>query len=959
MQYLDELLRREGLCEALSNSNCVNCNAEEARFRCLDCICARLQCETCMLSRHSMLPLHRIQVYNEHYFERISLTDMGLVVQLGHGGDMCANPIAGPKDFLVCDITGMHSVCIQYCHCYREAENGVLPRWVQLMRAGWLPATSQYPRTAFTFHVLDTFENLTLQGKTNQYDFYKALERITDSTGLVDEHGRYHQFTEVVRIWEHLQLLKRNARAHIPNGISTITEGSLAMDCAACPQPEKNLPEDWTNAPADRMWLYVLFLMLDANFRMRCKDRGLEDQSLSPGWAYVVENNKYIAHMEKFATEDEVNTCSAEHNAIVKANMRKQGYVASGVGAVLCGRHGLARKNGVGDLQKGEKFCNMDYLLLSTLMGIYILYLLISYDIACQYRKKFKQRMLHYPSSLHLNMDQVKIRWAVPKNHIGVHGPNHAHLSFNFIPKVGRTYGEGIESAWAHMNPVSGSTSEMGSARRHEVIDNHWHAWNWQKTIGFRTHFAKALQIAYQQFDKQKIVYQELSATFPEATIQSWSDHINRWFDNPNLKPNPFEETLSNVTLSEVKLQLAKEEISQSTRGVMPIQNMTQATFIQVGLELEDEQSSLIVKCGTNKSSSLDEQTHIQQKRNTLYHRIQTWRNTQNIYMSFVPILRSETEPSAEDALEIVPAEELRLYLPSSFQIYSNSTSGSPSLAYLELPYFKSLMEIERRLRIAQLNDTLDEIRRYRRLLTRVTQFKTMNVSGTGNKPNTRIRTLYGKYQGRINLAAKRYHMAYAAMQNLDPQGEWSKQFQYLHDKDISGPGRDNDSDPSEGRYVLSWIWRTATTQARSTSAEAQASQAEYDESMRVDWAKAKARMERWEEEIELLHEEMRRVVAYFQWKANWWDQQKSLRLGDGTPELQAGLNAYALRQADMFSLLAERMVSTWYHLVTRDELKTKWKEDYPDIAVPDMMHESDEEEGTMAQAEEMEAEVD
>lgn len=49
------------------------------------------------------------------------------------------------------------------------------------------------------------------------------------------------------------------------------------------------------------------------------------------------------------------NTCSAEHSAIAKAGIRKEGYIASGVGAVLCARHALVRPNGTGDLQLGER----------------------------------------------------------------------------------------------------------------------------------------------------------------------------------------------------------------------------------------------------------------------------------------------------------------------------------------------------------------------------------------------------------------------------------------------------------------------------------------------------------------------------------------------------------------------------------------------------------------------------
>jgi hypothetical protein len=40
---------------------------------------------------------------------------------------------------------------------------------------------------------------------------------------------------------------------------------------------------------------------------------------------------------------------------------------------------------------------------------------------------------------------------------------------------------------------------------------------------------------------------------------------------------------------------------------------------------------------------------------------------------------------------------------------------------------------------------------------------------------------------------------------------------------------------------------------------------------MRVEWAKTHARANRQKEEVLLLTEEMRHVVAYLDWKASWW----------------------------------------------------------------------------------------
>ena len=58
-----------------------------------------------------------------------------------------------------------------------------------------------------------------------------------------------------------------------------------------------------------------------------------------------------------------MNTCGSHLKAVDHANSRySDGYCATGVGAVICARHGLLRKNGVCDLQRGERFVNMEKL---------------------------------------------------------------------------------------------------------------------------------------------------------------------------------------------------------------------------------------------------------------------------------------------------------------------------------------------------------------------------------------------------------------------------------------------------------------------------------------------------------------------------------------------------------------------------------------------------------------------
>lgn len=70
---------------------------------------------------------------------------------------------------------------------------------------------------------------------------------------------------------------------------------------------------------------------------------------------------------------------------------------------------------------------------------------------------------------------------------------------------------------------------------------------------------------------------------------------------------------------------------------------------------------------------------------------------------------------------------------------------------------------------------------------------------------------------------------------------------------------------------------------------------------LKIEWCKALARATRWEEEIRLLIEEMRRILAYAFWQIGWWKRKAALDREDArfdiAAELREGLNAYASAQ--------------------------------------------------------------
>lgn len=63
--YLDELLRGEGMGDADKTLSCKACatgHDRPAKYRCQDCFSNELLCQQCVVDRHEFLPLHRLLV---------------------------------------------------------------------------------------------------------------------------------------------------------------------------------------------------------------------------------------------------------------------------------------------------------------------------------------------------------------------------------------------------------------------------------------------------------------------------------------------------------------------------------------------------------------------------------------------------------------------------------------------------------------------------------------------------------------------------------------------------------------------------------------------------------------------------------------------------------------------------------------------------------------------------------
>ncbi|KAF8210728.1 hypothetical protein K438DRAFT_1535800, partial [Mycena galopus ATCC 62051] len=152
-----------------------------------------------------------------------------------------------------------------------------------------------------------------------------------------------------------------------------------------------------------------------------------------------------------------MSTCSGLA-ALDYANTKfSRGYGSTGVGLGVCARHEFALANSAVDLQKGERYANMDYCVASLLRHIcLLLFIVFSYDICCQWSKHLVERLKNLPPHVRFVLVQALVHFVIPKLHIYGHKMLCQLLfSLNYLLNAARTDGEGIERPWANIGPVA------------------------------------------------------------------------------------------------------------------------------------------------------------------------------------------------------------------------------------------------------------------------------------------------------------------------------------------------------------------------------------------------------------------------------------------------------------------------------------------------------------------------
>ncbi|KAK7018251.1 CxC2 domain-containing protein [Favolaschia claudopus] len=919
-EYLDEMLRLEGRGDAEIYAACASCGEADPRYRCENQTCygPGMFCKSCVVEQHQVLPTHWIQYWADGCFERVSLGELGLVVQLGHlPGSMCGAMRRGKYKFTVIDVTGIHKVAVQFCEC----DSRIKPRQ-QLMRVCWWPATALDPSTCATFGVIRLFQNLNCLGKVSSFHFLCSLELLTNADGLNPLPNRRRAFIHIVRQHRMMEMMKRAGRGH-----SALGHG-------------KNLPEGWNNInwaemPEDLRYKYFTFLAEDANFRLINRNVSTEERDpvVDDGLGYFVNRRLYKEYLRNHVDEEEISTCSGFQAMFLADAKRGKGLRTTGVGGVTCARHNMWRPNGIGDLQRGERYCNMDFIFFAAILNTVMLYIILSYDIACQFSKKFWTRMTGLPEAMHINRQTTSIWFKVPNFHIlGHKWPCHSPYSFHWMWGAGMTNGEDVEQNWEFTNGAAGSTKMMGPGGRHAFLEGLFAFHNWMRTVSYRKVLSQRLARALKEAPRHKEAFDAFTAVVegerPEL-VAKWRGWVKEWESEQHTEghSSPFELTKPVKSLKDIRLQLSRAELTRTGEGLEVRRQHTSSTLIAFGLDIENTQQYaakdnvliyrriLTIDVKATKDPTTTQEIDFVTRRTALLKRVNRFRNMQRVYMpELVRFLTNSQREIYEDRTRA--AESIKLFMPSELAADVRDKAGETGLA-----------KIEEEMREAELSDSLEELRGELRIRSGTNQFRHRNV--TGQRGLTRGQGVLRQVEVRIHKAKLRYRYARNALLRLRGHGPWERVFRALAEEDVrginerarteeekaeqerlralgqiveGGVGAAGIVAAGEGSHTMSWIWYK--TQIGDGDEE-------MIDALRVEWCKTFARTRRWHEEIVLIDEEMRRTVQYGVWMEEEWERRAGAR-SRCSSELAEGLRAYAEEHIRRERRTRQRLTKEW-----------------------------------------------
>ncbi|QRV99059.1 hypothetical protein RhiJN_27078 [Ceratobasidium sp. AG-Ba] len=728
---------------------------------------------------------------------------------------------------------------------------------------------------------------LSSEAKLSAQRFYNVLLYRTNALAPDECDDRYKEFLRVSWQWQHLQDMK-----HAYCSTSKMrSRGDLAIKCPACPIPGINcFPDDIDQSNS---YLYAFHIAYDGSFQLYRKNKAYNDWDLclSDGRKYFVEENAYQRFLSSSRGKDYAmnarDTACNNHKAASNEWVRLTGVAETGIGSAICARHSMFLPVGTVNFYQGEKFMNGNYALVSVFSDIHntgVTEVGLHYDIMCHFVKKMWERWIKMEAPLKPleKEDFQRFITSIPKFHLAGHTLScFARYSLNFTFGVGRIDGEGCERCWSNINHAAGSTREKGPGSRKDSLNHVMHQANWSIVVYMPSSILRKWRQAVHQASEMRDAFLDLSSEIDPGLLAQWKNcsteprQVEGKWVSEFVQPEP--DVMSLVTRIK-SLELDARECNDAGSSVrLPGCASWIARAFEI-LMIQYQVKRLLKKYGATPTSG--QSVELATQRKSLLRLIESHRQESAQFMGFIPVAPNSNHSTRNDG----HPEKLILLLPSSLvgtqlQQIKDTTVASTERELLRTICLKHLQAV--------------------RAITmqRVHSERTRAKHARGQAAVTRAASKQQRLIDQLEHSQELYEDARLRLTRLGFTPLDERTFRPLTAADLKSLYRDvgKDRPLGEGRVIMPWYWRVSLAPASGDSNVAVRGAAELAEecesSIRVEWFRARERMNRWQEEIHWLEREAASTILYYHHRKMTWLRQAN-------ESTEASRSSYSYRQA-------------------------------------------------------------
>ncbi|KAJ7178670.1 hypothetical protein C8R43DRAFT_942289 [Mycena crocata] len=370
-------------------------------------------------------------------------------------------------------------------------------------------------------------------------------------------------------------------------------------------------------------------------------------------------------------------------------------------------------------------------------------------------------------------------------------------------------------------------------------------------------------------------------------------------------------------------LNIGQDELEEETGDTSTVQRKGATACLVAGMQLEDLQERIKAEKKGRMLLAADLDGWLQELRFSFNVKLKTFRMLQDMHMA-----PSTTAVEAADEVPPLP-EDIKLWMPSELMARQRGRCAW------------GLGDREARLHKAQASNALDLLRN--RLHAKRFLLLHRNSNVVGQRQSTRANTLISQIGERIDALSAKYRRGHASLMVLKGAEYCATHCRKLNPADVAldeeqdqdakarhrlaliGSERNHHHNaPTFGKggksgkskkktKTMSWIWTAFGGPDEDEEGMHDCKWFSHSQTaVRVEWSKALARKVRWEEEVRLLREEMRRVLRFLQWLSGQWEGKQRARGNELPVEVHAGVEAHAARQAALFRSIGRRFKTGW-----------------------------------------------